>query len=821
MTDPISRRRILAGALALGVGGLSLSAANDLLDDFAPLSGDVWGATDRTPPESVQSPHGEATVAVDDDGVPHVEADEEEAAYFAVGYLQSFDRLFQLDLQRRSMRGRVSEVVGDALLEDDEFHVSMDFLGAAQATWDELADSRAGTMLSAYADGVNAAMEREPLPLEFRLLSYEPRAWTPVDSLLLDKQIAWDLTGNFDALRQAVVADRLGEGVLEELYPSSLDHDTPIIRDEHTVGIDTAGTEADGDTGDESRSLGSESRSSSREPRSLGRGSNGKRLAEWLSRFESQPGVGSNSWVVSGAHTSSGNPIVANDPHLTLMTPALWYEQHVETAERSVRGVTFPGIPFVIIGANDDGAWGFTNVGADVLDCYEYEIDEDGRRYRYDGEWREFDTEKREIPVAGGQNRTKTIRKTVHGPVIERDGETVGVAWTGLSATHTAEAIYELGRSSGLEDVLAALERFDAPTQNAVYADTDGRTLYAMTGRLPIRRIDGERVGGDRIFDGSAGEAEWDGFEPYGASSWDGFVPFDEKPHVVDPDVLATANQRVRDDPGRYIGVDYADPYRGRRIYDALDERVEAEAPIDPADHRDVQRDLIDGRASQLVPELLEAIESNAADGDRSEELERTADLLEEWSFRMERESRGALVFARWIDHLKRVVFEPEFGDAGLDESYYPSDWILATLPEDSEFFADTARERAFLDALYRALAEIDDAGWETYGDWNTTRAIDHPLGVEAGFLNYEELAADGSRATLKNYRVASGVGSSWRMVVEAGGEGWGIVAGGNSGDFFSPHYDDQFEPWLEGEYKSMDRTVDGEREITFEEGST
>ncbi|MDJ1430473.1 penicillin acylase family protein [Halostagnicola sp. A-GB9-2] len=798
MTDSISRRRVLAGALALGVGGLSLSAANDLLEDFAPLSGDAWEAADRTLSESVTSPYGEANVTTDNHGVPHIEADGEEAAYFAVGYVQGFDRLFQLDLQRRSMRGRLSEVVGEDLLEGDEFHVSMDFLGAAEATWDELEDTTAGTMLSAYADGVNAAMEREDLPLEFRLLDYAPREWTPVDSLLMDKQIAWDLTGNFDELRRAIIADRLGEDVVEELFPDRMDHETPIIRGEDDVGI-----------------------ASSNDTTSGGLRSAGASVTEWLSRFESPTGVGSNSWVVSGEHTSSGTPIVANDPHLALMTPALWYEQHIETPEASIRGVTFPGIPFVIIGANATGAWGFTNVGADVLDCYEYEINEDGDRYRYEGEWREFETQQRNIPVAGGEDRARTIRKTIHGPVIEREGETVGVAWTGLSATRTAEAIYDLGRSDGVAQALEAFELFDAPTQNAVYADADGRTLYAMTGRLPIRRIDAEVVDGNRLFDGSAGEGEWDGYTPYGESSWDGFVPFEEKPHVVDPDVLATANQRVLDDPDHYVGTAYADPYRGRRIYDVLDERVDDGEPIDPEDHRDLQRDTVDGRASQLVPELSASVNSADSDATLSDELVEAAELLENWEYRMDRESEGALVFARWLDHFASVVFEPQFGDADLDESYYPSDWILATLPEDSEFFAETSRGRAMVDALEAALEEIDDAGWEIYGDWNTTRAIEHPLGVEAGFLNYEELAADGSSATVKNYRVESAVGSGWRMVVEPGGEATGIIAGGNSGDFFSPHYDDQFEPWVNGEYKPMDRTIEGDRELEFVEGST
>ncbi|AXR81399.1 penicillin acylase family protein [Natrarchaeobaculum sulfurireducens] len=828
MTDDTTRRGVLAGALAAGIGGLTLTSARALLESFAPLSGDAWNAADRSRPDRVENPYGEASVRYDEFGVPTVEADDETAAYFAVGYVQGFDRLFQLDLQRRVLRGQVSELAGEATLEDDVFYVQMDFAGAAEATWDLVAETSAGPLVEAYAGGVNAAIDDEQLPLEFELLGYEPDPWTPVDSMLMEKQISWDLTGNFDELRRELIADRLGDDVLGDLYPERMDHDTPILRDEIDADTleddlnDVDGAEPDERGGSDGDGPDGGADGGGADEGDVG--SVGAQLTNWLSRFESPTGVGSNSWVVSGEHTESGSPIVAYDPHLALMTPPLWYEQAVVTPETSVCGATFPGVPFIITGANETGTWSFTNVGADVLDCYEYEIDDDGERYRYDDEWRAFETDTREIAVDGGEERTVTIRKTVHGPILEREGQTVGVAWTGHTATRTTEAIYEYERSDGLTDVLESTRKFDLPTQNLVYADSDGRTLYYATGKLPIRTIDGEVVSGNRVFDGSAGDGEWAGFTPFGESSWDGFVPFEEKPHAIDADALATANQRVVDDPNHYVGVAYATPYRGARIYDRLDERLDSGEPTDLEFHRELQTDVYDGRAAELVPDLLEALEERdvvtleTAD-ETDDDLADAAATLEAWDYRMDRDSRGALLFARWLDHFRTRVLEPTFDDADLDDSYYPNDWVLARLSPDGEWFADRSRAETMVDALEDALAELDAEGWERYGDWNSTRVVEHPFGVEAPFLNLEERPADGSRAAVKNYRVETAVGASWRMVVEPGGDARAILPGGNSGDYFSPHYDDQFGLWLDGELKPMAPTLEGS-EIRFTEVS-
>ncbi|MGM0446967.1 MAG: penicillin acylase family protein [Methanobacteriota archaeon] len=806
MTRDTTRRAVLASVLAAGSAGLAASDAADLLDSFAPLSGEAWDAADRSLPETVESPHGAATVARDEFGVPQVEADAEPAAYFAVGYCQAFDRLFAMDLQRRVMRGRLSEVIGEATLDGDEFNVAMGFADAAEATWDVVAETRAGPLVEAFADGVNVAMEVLPLPLEFELIGYEPEPWTPVDSMLMEKQISWTLTGNFGELRRALVADRLGAERAATLFPTRYDHDYPILDGTETrlSGVTADAQDADRRASD-GRPVGS--------PDPVD-----PALTDWLSGFESPTGVGSNSWVVSGEHTASGTPILAYDPHLSLQAPPLWYEQSVDTPERSVRGATFSGVPFVIAGANDRGAWSFTNLGADVLDCYRYEIDDADDRYRYDGEWRDFDVDERgTVPVAGGEDRELRVRRTVHGPLIEREGRTVGVAWTGHTATRTTAAIEAYGRSEGVDDMLESTRDFDLPTQNLVYADADGRTLYFATGRLPIRRIDGEVVDGDRIFDGSAGEGEWAGFEPFGESSWDGFVPFEEKPHAIDPNVLSTANQRPIDDPTHYVGVDYATPYRGARIADRLAERVDTDEPTDPDFHRALQNDVRDGRAAELVPDLVEAVRDRHG---FDQNVIRAANDLDEWDYRMERDSRAALVFARYLPKFRERVFGPTFDDADLDEGYYPSDWTLARLPDDDPLFDGRPRGALAVAALLDALDEISAAGsedWDRYGDYNTTRAMAHPLGGEAPFLNYEELPADGSPATVKNYRVESAVGSSWRMAVRPGTEATAVLPGGNSGDYFSEHYDDQLRRWLDNDQRPMPLGAGGDPAVRFE----
>ncbi|MEF8855725.1 MAG: penicillin acylase family protein, partial [Haloarculaceae archaeon] len=387
-------RQRAAGVLALLALVAAVAAGGQYLALAAPFSGDVFDTVAEGDPGEVPNPYGHAEVTYDEAGVPHVSADNERALYFAVGYLQARDRLFQMDIQRRSMNGTLSEVAGNATLESDRFHERMGFREAAEATWRQLRDTDHGAKLQAFTDGVNHYAETRPLPMEFRLNDYEPRPWTPVATLLVGQQISWQLSGDFAVLEAATIERTLPAAA--ELYPRQLDHDAAIIEDGRrgqswSPAPNTTGPEA---------------------PAAVGE------VYEGLRQFEGEGGLGSNNWAVSGEHTASGRPLLANDPHILLQAPPVWYEMHLEAGDLDVRGVGFPGIPFVILGTNREVSWGVTNVGADVTDVYTYEW-EDGK-YWYDGEWREPTAETRELGVSGGANETITVRKTVHGPLIER-----------------------------------------------------------------------------------------------------------------------------------------------------------------------------------------------------------------------------------------------------------------------------------------------------------------------------------------------------------------------------------------------------------------
>ncbi|MFC3478858.1 penicillin acylase family protein [Halobacterium litoreum] len=774
-----ARRGLVAAVVGGAAAGGFFSPAASYLDRFAPLSGDVWEATTDSAPGSVDSDYGAATVQYDGHRVPEVTADDEQALYYAVGYAHGTDRLFQMDLQRRLMRGQLSAVVGERALESDRFRVQMDFARAADANWDALQsrNPEVAGILEAYTEGVNAAREDQALPPEFELLDYEPAPWTPADTLVLQLQISWTLTGSFETLRRARLRDQLGENY-EELFPRRYDHDSPILRDEdggRVAGRGTPSTGADAAVPDGD-------------------------LTDWLSAFEAPDGVGSNSWVVGGEHTESGEPIVANDPHLSLLAPPVWYQQHLDWGDGWVRGVTFPGVPFVIIGENDAGAWGFTNAGADVLDCYAYEVD--GDQYRYEGEWRDFRTEDHTIEVADGEDVTVTKRKTVHGPMVEREDRRVGVAWTGLSATATTDAIHAYAHSDGLEDFREATRDFDLPTQCVVYADREGNTYYKVTGRIPVRYTDGERVEGWRVFDGSAGEGEWPGYTPYGESSWDGFVPFEDKPGAVNPGYVATANQRIVDDPEYYLAESYSTPFRGERIYELLDAQT-ADGAVTPESMRDLQLDALDTRARRLVPRILEAADVDSAGA--------PFDALADWDYRMVADSEPALAFAAFVDAYREALYADAFDALGFDDGYWPTDWVTVHLADDSAWFDrdDTPESAtaAMQSALDAASERIGEEGWETYGDYNVV-SLDHPF--DQSFLNYPRMPTDGSPATVNNYRRDAAVGSSWRMVVPMAGDAAVVLPGGNDGDPFSGQYHDQLRAWADGDYFAFDREFDG-----------
>ncbi len=801
----MTRRQRLVGGASLAVLLAILVVAGQFVQLLVPFAGAVYDGVDRSA-GTIESPYGEATVTYDEYGVPHVEAENEQALAYAVGYVQARDRLFQMDLYRRMTNGTLSEVAGPSTVQSDVFHRKMGFREAAEVSWERLEGTAHGDRLEAYSAGVNHFIETRPLPMEFRLNDYEPRKWTPVDSLLVGEQLSWQLSGSFDELEAATVRRQLPRAA--DLYPRHLDHGETIIRE-------SAGHEWS--PSNRAATIGSPSVGST-ETESATTDSNVTAVYESVRAFEGQTGLGSNNWLVSGEHTKRGDPILANDPHLTLTAPPIWYEMHQESPQRDVRGVGFPGVPFVVIGSNEDLAWGVTNVGADVTDHYTYEWR--NGEYWYDGQWREPETHTETIHVNGGEDRTITVKRTVHGPVLSEENQRVAVAWTGLTATTLSRSVERMSRAENLSEFETALREWDVPAQNVVAIDRDGGTLYRATGKYPIRTVDGERVPGNRVFNGSAGHGEWRGFTPYGRSNWSGFVAFEDVPHLDDPGYVGTANQRVADDPGFYMGTsrNFADPYRGARIYDRLEALVESDEPVTRADLVAMQRDTYSPLAAAFTPIALEGTNLSA-------DAERAANRLDDWNYEMTRDSRAALVFARWRHHFRNETLGDEYYANGLDAGYYPRFWTLQHLPANSSWYDDRSTQEVetrgdiSARALELAVDDIQRQGWETYGDYNVAN-VDHPFPLS--FLDYPEGPIDGSPYTLSNYRVSDGdpLGSSWRMVVD--GEGAvGVIPGGNSGRYFSPHYADQYEMWRNGEYKPLILDPAGQPTLVFEEGGS
>lgn len=784
-----TRRGVLGTLFAGGVAGASLTPIGEIIGRIAPPGGDIWQAIDGDRStdggnETVESPYGEATLTYDEYGSPHVEADTETAAYFAVGYAHGDDRLALMDLVRRQGKGTLAAVAGPFAADEDVFHRKLDLVAAAETSRRAIEDTRAEELLEAYAGGVNAAIDAGSSGIEFGLLGYEPSAWTVLDSILAMTVMARQLAGMFDSLRRAIVRDRFDEELVEELFPPAYDHGAPVIR------RDGAGSDATSIDPRADRSMSDDRAVDSS-------------LADWIAGFEPPETPGSNAWVVAGEHTDTGRPILAADPHLGLSAPPQVYEQHVTVEGFTTSGIAIPGVPFPIIGRNDYCAWGATNAGGvDVVDFYSYETD--GDRYRYRGEWREFDRRTETVEVAFGDDREVTIEKTVHGAFLDpdvagRDGA-LGVAWTGMGPTRELQALYELSTAGSFEAFRDGARKLDGLPLNLLYADREGNTAYLLGGKVPLREVDGEFVASDRIFDGSVGEAEWEDF-----------VPFEELPSLRNPDYVASANQRTVDDPDYPLELPNAAGFRARRIYDRLDDAIEGDTPVDIEFTKALQLDTHNEQARLLVPAILDARDRYPP------AAEPLVEALESWDYRMDRDSRAALVFRLFVRNFREIVWSDVFEGRGLNRRYWPSRWVLVTLPPDSPAFGGDRAVR-FAEAMEETIAELEEHDWEVYGEFNVTR-MDHPFGDILPGLNYDRIPTDGAFQTVRSYTPTGQFGAVYRLVVPFGEESTAVLPGGNDGHPTSPHYDDQLRMWADGGYRPLRSPTGDDPDVNFAEG--
>jgi penicillin amidase len=583
---------------------------------------------------SIPGLSGEVEIIRDSLGIPHIYASNETDLFMAQGYVHAQDRFFQMDLWRHTGAGRLSEMFGESQIDTDKFLRTMGWERIAEEEL-SLIDAETESILQAYADGVNAYLSDHTgadLSLEYVVLkllapSYSPAPWQPINTMTWAKVMAFDLSGNssgWEDLERASVYNQLGESQADVLYPTYPENHPLILPDppfEETYLEDHA------------QWAWLQSLSSNSQPISL----------IWQT-VDTMPG--SNSWVVSGDRTTTGAPILANDPHLGIQMPSIWYEVGLhcqpvsESCRFNVTGFSFAGAPGVIIGHNDRIAWGFTNVGPDVLDLYIEKINpQNPNQYEVNGDWEDMLIIEEEIQVAGGEPVTLTVRNTRHGPIFSDVDErfdtlsemtnlavpspyAVSVRWTALETSFIFKSIIKMDLAQNWDQFRDALRDFDSPSQNMIYADVDGNIGYQTPGRIPIR------ASGDGVFPVPG----WiDDYE------WTGYIPFDELPSSFNPPqgFIVTANNAI-------VGSDY--PYSISKTWDLgyraqrIVEFIQAHPTLSIEDMQTLQGDGYHAMGALLVPILLDLPFEDAHVGD-------LVGSLESWDYQNDGDSSQAAIF--------------------------------------------------------------------------------------------------------------------------------------------------------------------------------
>jgi penicillin G amidase len=773
------------------------------------LDGDVHLPSGSSSP-ALSAP---VTIRRDAHGVPHIDAATQDDLFVAQGYVTAQDRLWQMDVLRRAANGELAEILGSTLVYHDRLQRVLQIRLNAQRVYNtQSAEDRA--RLDDYARGVNLfiaqAESSNTLPVEFRLLMYRPQPWRGVDSISVGLSMVQELDLQAATkLDRSIVAAALHDPKLEsDLYPVGSWRDRPptgIKLDLSQPQPLPAAPKKDDDDDDEN----TEARLAPQSAPGL--------LAfvapedmRALTALLGQPAcrdcrAGSNNWVVAGSHTASGKPLLANDMHLGLDVPNIWYMADLSAPGFHATGVTLPGMPFVIAGHNDHVAWGFTALLGDVQDLYYEQLDGKGNYEGSDGQWHPLAADREFIRVRGGKDVEVDVDSTAHGPLMDAflpaGSRPIAMKWTLYDPSLAKIPLYEMNTASNWTEFSAALAAWCWPTQNIVYADDQGHIAYQAIGRVPLR---------------SAGLVDVpisDNAHEWGYSICAGicptYIPFDKMPGAFDPPsgFLATANARVTTDASPYPITDlWMDPYRVQRIYKALDGRD----GLTPKDMLAVQNDIYSEVDQEMGHRFAYAIDHTPGpDGNADAQLRKAADLMRSWDGRLTTDSAAASLVTQTRAVLWPMILEPRLGklaeDYHWDESQFAEEEIVMHakpewLPKNYKNW-DELLAAAVKKAMHDGKAPDDVAYW-TYGSWHVVE-LDHPL---AKFLPFVGRIADqgplplsGDKTTVK--QVMRSNGPSQRFTMD-----WSNVDGstenivlGESGNPMSPYFRDQWNDWYNG----------------------
>jgi penicillin G amidase len=726
-------------------------------------------------------------------GVPHIYAQNEADLFFAQGFVHAQDRLWQMEFQRRLVAGRLSEIIGEQTIQIDRW---LRILGLRRVTEEGVAllKPEVSAAMQAYAAGVNARIARGRLPVEFTLLRHQPEPWTVADSLSWVKMISWVLSVNWESeiLRARLIA-RLGPELAAELEPDYFDRCPTIL----PAGIDYSHI-----------------------------GETALKRAEDARPFTGPPtsaGLGSNNWTLCGKRTISGAPIFANDMHLPLSIPAIWYENHIECGEIKATGISFLGLPGIVSGHNGRVAWGFTNGFDDVQDLFMERLRHlpDGRvQYEFQGEWRDAQVIREAIKVKGGETEIEEVVVTHHGPIInsldnypaaEGEEQPLALRWVSLEPEATANTLYGILRARNCHEFHDSLRDWVAPLQNIVHADIEGNIAYSHPGHVPIRA----KGDGTIPVPGWTGEYEWTGY-----------IPFDELPHVINPDrgYIVTANNRiVEDDYPHFLTVEnMVGADRAQRIT----ELIEAQEKISVEYVKKMQFDQL-----SVVAREVKAYLDSLDVGDDAH-LAAVLDLIRAWDGTLAASSPAAAVYQVFVRRMIYLTLNDKLGDLTIhyagqgptpglaDISNFGSRswmWLEETLANPHSHWFDQGSGETRDDIMRLALGETvdylsaelgpDSAAWA----WGKLHKLiySHPLGQVKPLDRLFNrgpypLGGDGTTiwmglTTQHDLSNPGAVGPPFRFIADLSDlrNSWGLLTPGNSGHPASKHYDDQVQAWF------------------------
>ncbi len=836
---------------------------------------------------------GPVTVTYDALGVPNISAANLPDLFFAQGYVTAQDRLWQMDMTRRFAAGDLAAVLGPKYLKYDREQRILGLLQVAQRAAAAM-DPGQRSHFEAYATGVNAYIQqhRKSLPLEFRFLGYFPRYWTVEDSLLVGLSMTEFLNHGLykQKLEKEKILAKLGPELTADLFVNTSWRDHPPGADNTRRDLENeiqSAPEQNEDLGPGGQKLqyprnhehlppGVSSRAEatvfgSPEPRDLfirsipraigvlrlrtfathksesqTRSAQDDGFREIAHVFESaQSGdavrPGSNNWVVSGAHTASGKPLLSNDMHLDLTLPDVWYEAHLTAGDFDVAGVTLPGMPYVIVGHNQRIAWGFTNLGPNVEDLYIEKFNDRGEYLTPQG-WKQPQHRQETIQVKGGQEVTLDVVTTRHGPIITDlipgEKRKLALRWTIYDPQAFRVPFFAVDSARNWQDFEAAFSQFGAPAQNVVYADVDGNIGYQATGLIPIRAsstpttakpaVVGDPgsstpttaksavVGDPGSSTPTTAKSAVVGDPGFGdddvpvpgdddAHEWTGYVPYDKLPSLYDPPsgIIATANGRVTPDDYPYeLSIGWMPPYRTQRIYKLLN----APKKFTPADMLAIQTDVISPFDRFCAERFVYAVDHTPGASARARQA---ADLMRNWDGSMNTDSVAATIAVYSRNKLKELLLKPKLGEDWQQYKWFlwpvwlenvlehqPADWLPQGYSDYNQLLAAAVEAAVSDSSATRSLAS-----WK----WGRVHRVDitHPFWSHFPILKSHigpgNMPLSGDAETIK--QVKADFGPSERLTVDFSDLDASTldIVNGESGDIFDPHYNDQWDAYYHG----------------------